>query len=224
MILLTVASECSQRNHNIVRRDVVCLTGDISTQSPRDLVDELLGGESLGTSRISGALTVSEGVVQCLAQGLSELQQCLGVLHGLDIAVGVLHLQIRRMVQSTDESLDQTERIHAGLLTTLVSDPQISHSSVRSLELFDHDTILALADKIGGDETRRSVHLRDLVGEHVTVVVVRDHAEASLGPTNDLHGGGIRDQVSQLAIGDNASVNVLLPNNLNRNQRYNLQP
>ena len=36
------------------------------------------------------------------------------------------------------------------------------------------------------------VHLRELVREHVAVVVVRGHAEAPVRPDHQLHGGGVR--------------------------------
>jgi len=43
------------------------------------------------------------------------------------------------------------------------------------------------------------VHLGNLVGKHVPVVVVGRHPKATLGPANDLHGGGVADEVLQVA-------------------------
>lgn len=53
-------------------------------------------------------------------------------------------------------------------------------------------------------------YLRNLVGEHVSIVVVGSHAPAALGPADDLHGGGVRDEVLQLAVRDQARGDVLL--------------
>jgi hypothetical protein len=45
------------------------------------------------------------------------------------------------------------------------------------------------------------VHLRDLIGEHVAIVVVGSHTEAAFGPPNDLHRG-------RVAAGPNSEQNA----------------
>jgi hypothetical protein len=39
------------------------------------------------------------------------------------------------------------------------------------------------------------MYLGDLISQHISIIIVRSHAEAPLGPSDDLHGGSIRDQV-----------------------------
>mmetsp|Transcript_36594 Transcript_36594/g.92741 ORF Transcript_36594/g.92741 Transcript_36594/m.92741 type:complete len:371 (-) Transcript_36594:54-1166(-) len=106
------------------------------------------------------------------------------------------------MVHRAEEGLCHAERVHRGLLAAQVRRPHVGHGAVRGLELLDHRAVREpLADQVGGDEARAAVHLRDLVGEHVAVVVVRRHAEAAIGPPDDLHRGRVRDQVRELAAG-----------------------
>jgi hypothetical protein len=73
-------------------------------------------------------------------------------------------------------------RVERRLLAAQVRLPHVSHSAVGCFVLLNHDAVVALANEVGGDETRGAVHLGDLVREHVTVVVVSSHAEASTGP------------------------------------------
>jgi fructose-1,6-bisphosphatase len=54
------------------------------------------------------------------------------------------------------------------------------------------------------------MNLRDFIGKHITIVVVRGHAEASFGPTDDLHRGCVRYKVLEFAVRDETGVNVLL--------------
>mmetsp|Transcript_68016 Transcript_68016/g.190489 ORF Transcript_68016/g.190489 Transcript_68016/m.190489 type:complete len:387 (+) Transcript_68016:705-1865(+) len=76
---------------------------------------------------------------------------------------------------------------------------EVGDGAVGGLELLDERAVVALADEVGGDEPRAPVHLRHLVREHVAVVVVASHAEAAARPADDLHGGGVADQVLELA-------------------------
>mmetsp|Transcript_36344 Transcript_36344/g.82898 ORF Transcript_36344/g.82898 Transcript_36344/m.82898 type:complete len:321 (+) Transcript_36344:538-1500(+) len=77
--------------------------------------------------------------------------------------------------------------------------PHVRDSSMRRLILLNKPTVLVLANEIGSDEARATVHLRDLVRQHVAVVVVRRHAEAATGPANDLHCGRIGNKMLELA-------------------------
>ena len=63
-------------------------------------------------------------------------------------------------------------RIEGGLLSAQVRVPHVGDGAMAGLELLDHRAVLALADQVGRDEAGRAVHLGDLVGQHVAVVVV----------------------------------------------------
>jgi len=76
--------------------------------------------------------------------------------------------------------------------------PQIRHSSVRGLELLDDATIVSLTDKVTGDETGRPMDLRNLIGQHITIVVVSGHTKATIRPSNQLHRRSIRYQMLQI--------------------------
>eukprot|EP00961_Rhodomonas_salina_P028190 380896-Rhodomonas_salina.2 len=60
--------------------------------------------------------------------------------------------------------------------------------------------VLCAPDQHRGHEGRPAVQLRDLVGEHVAVIVVSDHPEASVAPADGLHRRGVREEVLQLAV------------------------
>mmetsp|Transcript_18573 Transcript_18573/g.44647 ORF Transcript_18573/g.44647 Transcript_18573/m.44647 type:complete len:231 (+) Transcript_18573:574-1266(+) len=77
-------------------------------------------------------------------------------------------------------------------------EPHVGNGAVRGLKLLDQRPVLVLPHQVRRDEARRPVDLCDLVSEHVAVVVVRRHPKASASPTDDLHGGGVRDEVRKL--------------------------
>mmetsp|Transcript_106173 Transcript_106173/g.188816 ORF Transcript_106173/g.188816 Transcript_106173/m.188816 type:complete len:223 (+) Transcript_106173:683-1351(+) len=66
-------------------------------------------------------------------------------------------------------------------------------------ELFDESSILVLSDEIRGDEARAAVNLCNFICEHVSIVVVASHAEATPGPADNLHSCGITDEVNQFS-------------------------
>ena len=54
-----------------------------------------------------------------------------------------------------------------------------SKSSIHSPHVtrtLDHAAVVPLAHQCGGDEAWRPMHLRDLVGEHVAVIIMSGHA------------------------------------------------
>jgi len=68
-----------------------------------------------------------------------------------------------------------------------------------TFKFLDHRSVLVLAGQVGRNESRGSVNLRNLVRQHVPVVVVSAHPKVSARPPNDLHRRSIADQVLQLS-------------------------
>mmetsp|Transcript_44335 Transcript_44335/g.106524 ORF Transcript_44335/g.106524 Transcript_44335/m.106524 type:complete len:561 (-) Transcript_44335:17-1699(-) len=156
-----------------------------------DRTDEGLGGETRRAAQVARAFAGDHAAVHALAQPRRE---------DLRLAALLLPCEHRRMVHRAQECLGHAERVHGGLLATQVRRPHIGHRAVRGLVLFDHGAVREpLADEVGGDEAGAAVHLRDLVGEHVAVIVVRRHAEAAIGPPDDLHRCRVGDQMGELA-------------------------
>ena len=152
-----------------------------------DVVDEGLGGQAGRAAQVARALARHHRLVDDLSHRGCEREQLL-----------VAAVQPGCVVHRAYECLDHAQGVEGRLLAALVRLPHVRHRAVRRLELLDHRPIGGLADQVGGDEARRAVHLCDLIGEHVTVVVVRGHAEATIRPADDLHRRRVRDQVRQL--------------------------
>ena len=66
---------------------------------------------------------------------------------------------------------------------------------MRSFEFFDVRAVWSDTDEVGGDETGGFVHLRQLVGQDVAVVVVRSHAKVPLGPLDQFHRRGVGEEM-----------------------------
>mmetsp|Transcript_16479 Transcript_16479/g.27910 ORF Transcript_16479/g.27910 Transcript_16479/m.27910 type:complete len:453 (-) Transcript_16479:166-1524(-) len=150
---------------------------------------ELLGGEAAGTHEITGAVTGAESLVDGFAAAEGEL----------------CHFRLRfwmkscSVVHCTQQCHNHAQGIHGCFLTTKVHVPQIGYSSMGGFKFLDQGAILALAHQVRGDKARAAMHLRHLVGQHVTIVVVACHSKAATRPADDLHCSGITDQVDQLA-------------------------
>mmetsp|Transcript_74998 Transcript_74998/g.242572 ORF Transcript_74998/g.242572 Transcript_74998/m.242572 type:complete len:526 (-) Transcript_74998:42-1619(-) len=153
-----------------------------------DRLDKLLGREARGPREVAGALARAEGRVHRL----------LAVARPPEDVSLVRRVQHRRMLHGAEESDNHAERVHRGVLAAQVGVPQVRDRPVGGLEFLDQASVGALADQIRGDEAGAAVHLRDLVREHVAIVVVASHAKAAAGPTDDLHGGSVADQVLQV--------------------------
>ena len=72
----------------------------------------------------------------------------------------------------------------------------------------DQSTIEPLANEIRGNEARGAVDLRNLVSEHVSIVIVGSHAKATLTPPHNLHGCSIGDDVLQVALDKSQSLEL----------------
>lgn len=157
--VLTVATMRTRGDHNILLRDIIVEGCHVATQTPRDLVDKLLGRQTVLSGHISCALSIPEGIVQSLAQLRREGQNALGV--GLRLGASWVggEEEVSGVVHGTHECLHHTQRVHRGLFATLMSLPEICNGTVRGLELLDHGTVFALANEIRGDETGRAMHL-----------------------------------------------------------------
>mmetsp|Transcript_118834 Transcript_118834/g.165572 ORF Transcript_118834/g.165572 Transcript_118834/m.165572 type:complete len:524 (+) Transcript_118834:172-1743(+) len=158
-------------------------------QVRRNVVHELLRGEAAGAGEVARALAVAEGLVHSLAAVGGER----------DDRVLVARLEASRMFHGAQEGDHHAERIHGGVLAAQVHVPEVGHGAVRGLELLDEAAVRGLAHQVGGDEARAAVHLRHLIREHVTIVVVAGHAKAASSPTDNLHGGRVADEVHELA-------------------------
>mmetsp|Transcript_67854 Transcript_67854/g.174884 ORF Transcript_67854/g.174884 Transcript_67854/m.174884 type:complete len:522 (+) Transcript_67854:173-1738(+) len=155
------------------------------------VVHELLRGEAAGAGEVARALAVAERLVHSLP--------AIGRVCSHLLLVG--RIEEGRVVHCIEEGDDHAQRVHGGLLAAQVRVPEVGHGAVRGLELLDEAAVRGLAHQVGGDEARAAVHLRHLVGEHVAVVVVARHAKAATSPADDLHRGGVTDQVHQVAAG-----------------------
>mmetsp|Transcript_67855 Transcript_67855/g.174889 ORF Transcript_67855/g.174889 Transcript_67855/m.174889 type:complete len:524 (+) Transcript_67855:173-1744(+) len=160
-------------------------------QVRRNVVHELLRGEAAGAGEVARALAVAERLVHSLP--------AIGRVCSHLLLVG--RIEEGRVVHCIEEGDDHAQRVHGGLLAAQVRVPEVGHGAVRGLELLDEAAVRGLAHQVGGDEARAAVHLRHLVGEHVAVVVVARHAKAATSPADDLHRGGVTDQVHQVAAG-----------------------
>ena len=58
-----------------------------------------------------------------------------------------------------------------------------------------HEVGILHAHQVAGDESRGHVHLRELVREHVAVVVVSSHAKVPLSPLDQFHRRGVGKEV-----------------------------
>mmetsp|Transcript_62319 Transcript_62319/g.140416 ORF Transcript_62319/g.140416 Transcript_62319/m.140416 type:complete len:342 (+) Transcript_62319:660-1685(+) len=70
---------------------------------------------------------------------------------------------------------------------------------MRGFILLDHGAVFVLAHQIGCDKAWAAVHLRNLVRQHVAIVVVARHPKAAAGPPDDLHRRGVADEVHEVA-------------------------
>mmetsp|Transcript_53050 Transcript_53050/g.119040 ORF Transcript_53050/g.119040 Transcript_53050/m.119040 type:complete len:380 (+) Transcript_53050:628-1767(+) len=120
--------------------------------------------------------------------------------------------EVSGMVHGADEGLHHSKWVERRLLPSEVGFPHVRDSPMRRLELLYHTAVGAPTDQIRGDETRTPVHLRHLVSQHVAIVVVCGHTEATIRPADNLHGGRVGDQVRQLAatVVEKPRVEVLL--------------
>mmetsp|Transcript_49263 Transcript_49263/g.145456 ORF Transcript_49263/g.145456 Transcript_49263/m.145456 type:complete len:588 (-) Transcript_49263:34-1797(-) len=166
------------------------------------VVHELLRGEAGGAGEVASALAVAERLVHRLA----------AVHHVLVDDCLVRRIEEGSVLHGAQQGDHHAQRVHGGLLAAQVRVPEVGDGAVGGLELLDERAVRALADEVGGDEAGAAVHLRDLVREHVAVVIVARHAEAASGPADDLHRGGVTDQVLQLAAGlvEQAGLQVIL--------------
>mmetsp|Transcript_5777 Transcript_5777/g.7810 ORF Transcript_5777/g.7810 Transcript_5777/m.7810 type:complete len:269 (+) Transcript_5777:589-1395(+) len=103
------------------------------------------------------------------------------------------------MLHGSNECLDHAQGVEGGLLTAQVRLPHVRYRPVRRLKLLDHDAVLPLPNQVGGHEAGGTMHLCDLIREHVAIIVVRGHAKAPACPSHNLHGGGVGNEVLQLA-------------------------
>mmetsp|Transcript_5397 Transcript_5397/g.13135 ORF Transcript_5397/g.13135 Transcript_5397/m.13135 type:complete len:427 (-) Transcript_5397:310-1590(-) len=156
----------------------------------RHSLDKVLGGEPLGSAEVTGPAPGRHEVVHNLPHDVSVLVD-RAVLAVAPEPLGVLH--------GTDEGLDHPEGVETGLLPAEVRVPHVRDRAVARLKLLDHCSVGGLPDEVAGDEARRPVHLRDLVREHVAVVVVSRHPEAAVRPSDDLHRRRVADEVLKVA-------------------------
>mmetsp|Transcript_43790 Transcript_43790/g.105636 ORF Transcript_43790/g.105636 Transcript_43790/m.105636 type:complete len:338 (-) Transcript_43790:155-1168(-) len=77
--------------------------------------------------------------------------------------------------------------------------PQIRNGSVGSLKFLNQATVLTSSNKVGCDESRGTVNLRNLICKHITIVVVCRHSESTVGPANQLHRGSIGDEMLKIS-------------------------
>jgi hypothetical protein len=96
--------------------------------------------------------------------------------------------------------MDASQCTHDVAYAEWISRGVLAYSAVRRFKFHNFGTIVRLANQIRRDEPWGAVHLGYLVRQHVTVVVVRRHPKASIGPPNDLHCCGVRNQVLELVI------------------------
>mmetsp|Transcript_18299 Transcript_18299/g.50451 ORF Transcript_18299/g.50451 Transcript_18299/m.50451 type:complete len:316 (-) Transcript_18299:55-1002(-) len=66
------------------------------------------------------------------------------------------------------------------------------------LKLLDKRAVVVLADEVRCNETGRPVDLGNFVGEHVAIVVVGRHTEATASPSDNLHRCSVRNQMWQI--------------------------
>mmetsp|Transcript_99045 Transcript_99045/g.258750 ORF Transcript_99045/g.258750 Transcript_99045/m.258750 type:complete len:527 (-) Transcript_99045:40-1620(-) len=154
-----------------------------------DRLDKLLGREARGPREVAGAPARAEGRVHRLLAVACPPED-------VSLVRGVQH---RRVLHGAEESDNHAERVHRGVLAAQVGMPQVRDRPVGGLELLDEAARFALADQVRGDEAGAAVDLSNLIGQHVSVVVVASHAEAAASPTDDLHGGRIADEVHEVA-------------------------
>mmetsp|Transcript_25819 Transcript_25819/g.65510 ORF Transcript_25819/g.65510 Transcript_25819/m.65510 type:complete len:211 (+) Transcript_25819:125-757(+) len=111
---------------------------EVATQAPRDLLDEVLGGEAVGAAQVARALPVDHGAMHRLPQ-----HRRVVVHEGL-----VLRVQVGGVAHRPDEGLGHAERVEARLLAAQVRVPQVGDRPVARLELHDGHTVRALADQV----------------------------------------------------------------------------
>mmetsp|Transcript_148350 Transcript_148350/g.413270 ORF Transcript_148350/g.413270 Transcript_148350/m.413270 type:complete len:262 (+) Transcript_148350:580-1365(+) len=102
------------------------------------------------------------------------------------------------MLHCSEQGHNHPKRIHGRFFASEVRMPEVGDRAMGGLKLFDECAVFPLASKVGGDETGAAVDLGDLICEHVSIVVVAGHAEATICPTDDLHGRRIADEVLEL--------------------------
>mmetsp|Transcript_57730 Transcript_57730/g.187533 ORF Transcript_57730/g.187533 Transcript_57730/m.187533 type:complete len:539 (+) Transcript_57730:235-1851(+) len=177
------------------RRVRVRARGGARGHAPRQVLhhgrDELLRGLAAGPREVPGAAALAERGVHRLP-AVARPPEDVGLVAGI---------QDRGMLHGAQEGDDHAQGVHRRLLAPLVRVPQVRDGPVGGLELFDEAARFALADQVRCDEAGAAVDLSNLIGQHVSVVVVAGHAEAAASPTDDLHGGGVADQVHEVAAG-----------------------
>mmetsp|Transcript_61769 Transcript_61769/g.156999 ORF Transcript_61769/g.156999 Transcript_61769/m.156999 type:complete len:538 (+) Transcript_61769:401-2014(+) len=167
--------------------------GGARGHAPRQVLhhggDELLRGLAAGPREVPGAAALAECGVHRLP-AVARPPEDVGLVAGI---------QDRGMLHGAQEGDDHAQGVHRRLLAPLVRVPQVRDGPVGGLELLDEAARFALADQVRGDEAGAAVDLSNLIGQHVSVVVVASHAEAAASPTDDLHGGRIADEVHEVA-------------------------
>mmetsp|Transcript_16824 Transcript_16824/g.38749 ORF Transcript_16824/g.38749 Transcript_16824/m.38749 type:complete len:261 (-) Transcript_16824:2482-3264(-) len=103
------------------------------------------------------------------------------------------------MLHGTDQGFHQSKGIQRSLPTVQMSLPKIAHGPMGRLKLLDQPTVVCFPHQVGCDESRRTMDLSDLIREHVPVVIMCGHPKATVGPSNQLHGGRIGNQMSEFS-------------------------
>jgi hypothetical protein len=177
---------------------LILLLDQVPIEPPSDLLDEVLSGVTIRARHVPGSLAIPESVVHGLAKGNRPGHDAVIVL--LCRRVGV-KFELGSVLHGADHGLNETKGVEGGLLPAEVGVPKVGDGTMGGFVLLNHGSVVPLSDEVGGDETWGTVNLGDLIGQHVTVVIVGGHTEVSTGPSNDLHGGSVGNEMLKFPAG-----------------------
>mmetsp|Transcript_10 Transcript_10/g.24 ORF Transcript_10/g.24 Transcript_10/m.24 type:complete len:265 (+) Transcript_10:93-887(+) len=175
------------------------LHGQVSLQPPGHLCYEIFCCKTTGSGHVASTLPITECVVHSFTECLGEirnLQLRSKLIFVIRIVFGVKHGCV---LHGTNHCLDKTQRIQRCFLSGQMIVPQVRDGSMGGLEFLDKTSVVIYSNQVRSDKSWRTVHLGNLIGQHISIVVMGGHSESSIGPTNQLHGGCIRDKMDEFA-------------------------